>query len=307
MWFRQAQIFQLCNPPHITSERLTELFESLMYKPCLATMPLTMGWCSVIDEPDAPVVRGFNGCYIFCLLIEEKILPATVVRQHVNERIKQLEASENRKVYKREIYALKDEVTQLLLTKAFSKFSRVYAYIDTRHNWLVLGTTNKKKTEQFFSIFKKVFSEHIQNFKFKKGSTVLTHWLKHQDYPTNLAIEKSAVLQDPMQQTRVIRCQQQNLFNENILSFIDEGFEIKQLALSWQDQIHFTLSEFVLFQGIKFQDELLKQAEDLEAETLQQEFDANFLIMLEALTGLFKDILELFCEEQETATAQIAV
>ena len=41
----------------------------------------------------------------------------------------------------------------------------------------------------------------------KKISECLTHWLKHDEMPTQFEIEKTAVFKDPKQAGRVIRCQ----------------------------------------------------------------------------------------------------
>ena len=48
-----------------------------------------------------------------------------------------------------------------LLPRAFSKFTKLYAYIDTKNRRIVLGTANAKKAEQFITMFKKSISENV--------------------------------------------------------------------------------------------------------------------------------------------------
>ena len=50
---------------------------------------------------------------------EEKLLPATVVREQANERCSQIAKAQCRKVSRRERQAVIDEVTQDLLPRAF--------------------------------------------------------------------------------------------------------------------------------------------------------------------------------------------
>jgi len=173
----------------------------------------------------------------------------------------------------------------------------VYAYIDTKNHWLILGTVNTKKTEQFMSAFKKTFGDNIDSFRIKKLSAVMTSWLKNQSYSSSFSIEKSCVLQDANHEGRIIRCHNQDLFANSIQLLIKDGCEIKQLALNWQDRIDFVLLEDLSVQSIKFKDEIIEQVKEMEAGTKQQQFNADFLIMTEILDGLFKGLLNSFAEQ----------
>lgn len=293
MWFKQIQLFQLPAPLFSSAEDLITKLEPALFRPCLPSMPISAGWVPLIDEDDAPLVRAVNGCFILCLQLEEKILPASVVQQELGKKVKQIEAAENRKIGQKQKLSLKDEITMTLLPRAFTKFTRLYAYIDTNNQWLVLGTANAKMTEQFMTIFKKSFSDVTPLSEPKKLSAKMTQWLKHQDYPSTFAIEKACVLQDPNQEARMIRCQQQNLFASSIQALLQDGCHVKQIALSWQDRLNFVLAHDFSIRSIQFQDELIAEAKELEAETKQQQFDADFLIMSQTFASLLKDLTSL--------------
>lgn len=175
--------------------------------------------------------------------------------------------------------------------------TKVYAYIDTKNHWLILGIANAKKTEQFISAFKKTFGDNIDSFRIKKLSAIMTSWLKHQNYSSSFSVEKSCMLQDTNHQSRVIRCKDQDLFASSIQSLIKDGCEIKQLALNWQDHIDFVLLEDLSIQSIRFKDEIIEQVKEMEAGTKQQQFNADFLIMTETFGGLVKDLLNSFAEQ----------
>jgi len=294
MWFKQVQVFRLMDAVRLSIEQAIEKLEPLAFMSCLPSMPFSMGWVSPVDEDGAPLVRVVNGCIMFCLQIEEKILPAAVIRQELMDKIKQIEAAEGRKVYQKQKLSLKDEITMTLLPRAFSKFTRLYAYIDTRNQWLVVGSANEKKTEQFLSLFRKSITESVYPFELNKLSPVTTYWLKQQNYPTSFSIEKSCMLADPDQQNRVVRCQQQDLFAHAIQAFIKDGYEVKQLALCWQDLIKFVLVDNFSLQSVRFEDQVIAQSNEMEPETRQQQFDADFLIMTDTLGGLLKDLLQVF-------------
>jgi recombination associated protein RdgC len=298
MWFKQVKLYQLTESFRLPVEQLIEKLEPLAFTSCLPSMPSSVGWISPVDEEGAPLVRAINGCIMLCLQFEEKILPAAVIRQELSDRIKQIETSEGRKVYQKQKLSLKDEIIITLLPRAFSKLTRMYAYIDTRNQWLVVGSTNEKKVEQFISLFKKSVTENVNTFELQKLSPAITHWLKNQNYPTSFSIEKACVLQDPDQQNRVVRCQQQDLFANSIQAVLKDGYLVKQLAVCWQDYVNFVLVDNFSLQSIRFEDQVIAQANDIEAETKQQQFDADFLIMSETLSALLKELLQLFLKTE---------
>lgn len=293
MLFKQVQLFKLTSPVFPSIEDLAAKLEPLLFKPCLPSMPVSVGWVPVIDEEEAPLVRAVNGCFMLCLQFEEKVLPASVIQQELLKHIKKIESEESRKIGRKQKLSLKDDIMLTLLPRAFTKLTRLYAYVDTINQWLVLGTANAKMTEQFVDVFKKTMGDVTPLREPKKLSSKMTQWLKHQDYPSSFAIEKACVLQDPNQETRMIRCQQQNLFASSIQSLLQDGCHVKQIALSWQDRINFVLAHDFSLRSIQFQDELIAAAKELEAETKQQQFDADFLIMTQSFSGLLQELTNL--------------
>ena len=303
MWFKQIQLFPItASLAHQSQDNVLSYLEKFLFTPCLPSMPSSHGWTTLWDEPDAPLLRRINHCTMLCLHIEEKILPSPVIRKALTEKMKQIEALENRSIYQKEKLSLKDEITMTLLPRAFTKLIRVYAYLDSKHRWLVLGTHHAKQTERLLSTFKKSFAEELQSFDLKKLSPILTQWLKGKSCPSSFSIEKNCVLQDPNQTNRVIRCQQQDLFSSNIQGLIKEGCEVKQLGLSWKDQVNFVLSDDFSLRSICFRDDIRAQVKEMEPETEAQRLDADFMIMTATFSDLLADLLELFVNSHLTAS-----
>jgi len=302
MLIKQAQIFQLTDLDRLL-ENLEEKLEKLEFKPCTSSAPVSIGWISPLEEfPDEEESDHFmykiDSYVILCLKIEEKILPNTVVQQELKETIKNIEYLENRKVGQKEKFILKVQITTKLLPKAFSQFTKIYAYIDFKKERLILGTVNTKKTVQFISLFKKILLEEIQPFdEINTLSNIMTEWLESQNCPAEFSIEKNCVLQDPNNQMRMIRCQHQDLFSPNIQALVKDGYKIKQLALNWQDQIDFIVTNRLLLNSIRFTDQFLERVQEVDVEPKQQ-FYSNFLIMADALSGLLEDLLGVIVTKQ---------
>lgn len=307
MWFKQVQLLQLNGSINYATEILINKLVELEFRPCLPSMPSSIGWVSPVDDENEPFVLEMNNYLMICLQFEEKILPATVIRQELNEKIKHIEMTDARKIRQKEKLAMKEEIMITLLPRAFSKITRLYAYIDIKNNWLILNTTNAKKSEQFIAMFKKSISEEVHSFELKKLSPIATYWLKHQNYPTTFSIEKKCTLQDPSQQNRIIRCQEQDLFANSIQALIKDGCEVKQLALSWQDRVSFVLSaDDFSFRSIQYEEEITLQATEMEAETKKQQFIADFFIMTETLSQLLTDLQQAFVGENRKPENRVA-
>lgn len=300
MWFKQIQLFQL-KPTTYVIDDLTKQVNSLSFIPCFPSAPSSTGWVSPVDEDESPLVRMINGNYMLCMQVEEKILPASVIRQEVENKVKKLEALDARKVRSKEKLTLKDDVIGNLLPRAFSKLTRVYAYIDTKNHWLLLNSVSKKMTEQFIALFKKTVTEEIEPFDTEKFTTSLTPWVKFQQYPSQFGVEPACVLQDPQHANRVIRCKNQDVFAEPIQGLLHDGCDVIQLSLSWQDRINFVLTHDFTLRSITCQDDMHEQIKDMGAETKSQRFDADFYIMAESFNLLLNDLITAFSTKMTMA------
>ncbi len=294
MLFKQIQLWHLTPSQTYFYDQLMQQMQQLSFQPCLPSLPFSIGWTSPVEEEGYPLVEQVNQRLLICMRVEERILPASVVRHTLNDKIKQLEMTAGRKIGKKEKDALKDEVIMTLLPRTFSKFARVYAYIDTKHHWLVLGTTQKKRTEQFLGLFKKCLNESAHASEVKNVSTILTHWLSRKNLPSAFNIEKKCLLQGVNEKARMIRCQQQSLAVNGIHEFIKDGCEVKQLALTWRDTVKFILSDDFTLRNLNFGDEMKEQVREMEAETKQQRLMADFYLQSETLSLLLGDLLPIF-------------
>jgi recombination associated protein RdgC len=302
MWFKQIQIFQLSTRFKHQASEIHQRLEPFAFQSCLPSMPSSMGWVSPLGEEDAPLTRGLNGCFMITLQIEDKILPASVVNQTLKDKIKQIELNEARKVRQKEKLNFKDELVHTLLTRAFTKFTNLSAYIDTRNHWLVLNSISPAKTELFLTMFQKAFGECMEEVEVVKPSALLTHWLKTQEYPQEFSIGKSCVLQDPEQQNRVVRCQQQDLFTSGVQTIFKEGFDVIQMELCWQDRIRFVLADDFSLRSVTLNEEDINEMKETY-EDKNERFDADLILMSESYTGMFKDLLKLFIKRHAAAEA----
>jgi len=291
MWFKQAQLFKLENS--FGALELEGYLEQLPFTPCPSGLPISQGWISPTDEEAASLVYTAKEFLLVCLQTEAKLLPAKILRQKLNEKVKEIQLAQDRKVSYKEKNSIKQEVYNELLPKAFGVIYRDYAIIDTKNNWLILNTNSAKNTESFVSFFKRSLSKvTIAPPEIKKLSPILTNWLLNDTQPESLNIEDACVLKDPKQEERVIRIQKQDLSANYVQSLIKNNFEISQMKMAWNDQVTFVLKNDFTLQSLQYQDTLVESSD--EGKNEEESFSADFFIMCGVLTKMFSELLKVF-------------
>jgi len=295
VWFKQAKLFQLSDTIPYDADALEDQIVPLEFTPCLPSLPFSYGWVSPIDKEEAPLVHAANHYLLICMQLEEKILPAVVIRQALIEKIKDIESTQGRKVSHKEKYALKDAITHTLLPRAFTKLSRVTAYVDTENNWLVVDTTTEFKVEIFLKLFKRSLGKvSCSAIETKNIPKILTRWLLQDTCPRSFFIEQSCVLRDVNLQSRTIRCRHQDLSDVAIQSLLKNGCEVHEISLSWGDKISFTLFDDFTLKSVRYHDAVIEHANENDFETEEQKFDVDFVIMTQLLSSLWKRLMHLF-------------
>lgn len=306
MWFKNLKLFQLTEKLTIDDAAIEEKLQPFAFHPCTAAMPQSVGWVPVSNAENASLLYGAMGYKMLCMKIEEKVLPASVVQDQAQERIKELEGMEDRKLSKREKASIKDQIYFTLIQQAFCRSTKIYAYFDTHKNWLIVNCSNAKKLELFVTHFKKAFEGvEIVAPETKNIPKLMTQWLLTNQYPDSFLVEKNAVLEDFNDTKRVIRVKNQDLFNESIQDLIKDGCVPKQISLTWFDRVTFNLNHDMTLTALKYDDAVIESADDGMVETDAERFDADFLIMTQTLQALLQEVLNEVCVSDSVAKDKI--
>ncbi len=283
MWFKNLQLFKFTELFTISPEEFQEKLQAHRFLPCRSVDASSQGFVPPTGVADSPLVYSAGGFHLVCVQREDKLVPASVVKELLDEKIAEIEHNQGRKVRKREKETLKEDVYHQLVMRAFSKTSKTYAYIDTIGGFLAVDAASTTKAEEITVLLRKALgSLKIELPKVQALTTLLTHWLKTNEYPPEFTVNDQCVLIDP-KEGGTIRCQRQNLFDEDIQSLIHEGRFVSELALSWTEQLSFRLKDDFSIKSLKYLEGVQDQAKDTFTETAADRFDADFVIMAETL------------------------
>ena len=112
MWFKNLRAYRLTNPFDLSPEQLGEQLEAHAFQPCAKSQALSLGWVPPVGGESTELVHAAAGRLLVKLKREEKLLPSTVVREQLEEKVALIEEQEGRKVYRKERLNLKDEIIQ---------------------------------------------------------------------------------------------------------------------------------------------------------------------------------------------------
>ncbi len=297
MLFKQAQLFSFNKTLPAQLSSLLPKLEPLIFKNCPPSFSSSHGWVAPTKESDAPLVYSMGHYLLFSLQFEEKVLPAGVIKKELETKINELQQKEDRKIYSKEKKNLRDEVTMTLLPRAFTQISQIYALIDTKRQWLITNTLQADKVKALTSSFKKCFDIDVTPLKLKKISYLLTQWVKQNEAPEGIEILDQCFLQDPNSMKRTIRSQSQSLSSPPLQALIESGLEVKQLMLSWQEAVKFTLTDFMHLKNLRYTDEALADVEDDATESALDRFNTDFVMMVKTLDSLFLMLIENFADK----------
>lgn len=295
MWFKNLSIFRLTEAFTLTAEELEEKLEALAFRPCGSHEDFSLGWVSPIGKA-APLVHSANGFMMICTKKEERVLPASVLNEMMQEKIDETEEAEGRKLSKKERTAIKDELIFELLPRAFTFSRKLFAYIDVKGGFLVVNSGSTKSAEDLLSLLRKCLGSlpAVPLNTVEKPIATMTEWLLTQKTPKDVNIEDECELRAPEEAGGVIRCKRHDLSLPEIKNHLDIGKQVIKLALTWDDRLSFILDENLSVKRLKFLDLIQDQVTETDAHDEAARFDVDFSIMSLELANFIPRLLEIF-------------
>lgn len=301
MWFKNLRAYRLSAPFDIPADKLGQQLADMTYKPCSASQALSMGWVPPLGEAAEDLVHAANGRILLCMRREEKLLPATVVREQLEAKIAEIEKEQARRIYRKERLTLKDEIVQDCLPRAFSRSTLCYAVIDTGKNWILVDAASASRAEELLNLLRDcigsfpVLLPQVNN----APTATMTSWLVNGRLPEDLALGSDCELREPGEEGGVVRCRGVDLLSEEVEVHLNAGKQVARLSLEWEDRLSLVLSEDLVVRRMKFADELLKANEDIPEADPMARLDADFVLLGEAVSALQERVMSLFGGEAE--------
>ncbi len=301
MWFKNLRAYRLTAPFDLSPEQLGDQLAGRTFTPCAKSQAVSMGWVPPLGDDTETLVHAANGRFLLKLKREEKLLPATVVREQLEEKVAAIETEQGRKVYRKERLSLKDEIVQDCLPRAFSRSAAVFAYIDTRSNWIFVDAASAARAEELLNTLRDsigsfpVLLPQVNN----APTATMTNWLVHRNLPQDFELGGECELREPGEDGGVVRCRGVDLLSEEVETHLHAGKQVARLSLNWDERLSLVLAEDLCLRRLKFADELMKENEEIPEADQAARLDADFALMSDALSELQERVIALFGGEAE--------
>ncbi|UTH72557.1 recombination-associated protein RdgC [Chromobacterium sp. IIBBL 290-4] len=306
MWFRQLSFYRLTEKNAISADKLLSALEKRPFQPCMGLDWFSEGWVPPASHLGAPLHAG-RGSLMVALRREDKVLPASVIRDFVDMKVQEIEDKELRKVGRKEKLALKEQVTDDLLPRAFVRSGRTQAYMDLQRGWLMVDSGASAKAEALVSKLREAlppFPAALPRTKLAPH-TAMTDWLAAGEAPGGFELDADCELKDSSENGAIVRCSRIDLTSDEIRQHIATGKQATKLGLIWNEKIRFQLTDTLQLKRIQFLDVLQDEASQA-GDDRESLFEATFLLMSEELGELVDALVEALGGLEESQAASPA-
>src|SRR5690554_2140394 len=309
MWFKNIYFYRFTKPFNLASEELEAKLADARFRPGGSQDLAQSGWVPPLGRHGVQFVHETNGYRMLCLNREDKILPSSVIKEIVQEKITEIEETQMRKVGRKEREELKDQVMTELLPQAFKRSQTTYGYIATQDGFLVINAGSPKKADEFSSQLRQALGSLPIRMPMVKQSPsdIMTQRLTgERPLPTGFELQDECELREPGENAGIVRCKGCDLQSEEVQAHLEAGKRAVKLALNWEEKISFVIDEDLTLKRLRFGDVLQEQSLDSGAEDAAARFDADFAILSLELSRLLPEILEAFGGEDTGALVAAA-
>ena len=297
MWFKSASIFRFLTKCKLEPESLEESLQSQAFKKVNSRQLASYGWVPPMGNESEQLVHATSGFMLLKARREERILPSSVVAEHMAERIQALEEKLDRKIRGKEKLDIRENVVMELTPQAFTRSSYEQVLIMPEQGLLVVDNVSDKKVDQCTTLLR----ESVDKLPIKpvetdvSQSALFTRWLKGtRKVPKDLVLGDECVLQDNDEIAGYIRCNKQDLTSDEIKALSTTGKQVTRMALESQETLSFVLDEEFGFHKIKFTDTAPDDGSDVADLDPRAVFDTNVTLMALEFSTLFPAMIEVF-------------
>lgn len=292
MWFKNLLLYRLTQPWTITADALEERLAKTRLQRCGSFEMESRGW--VAPRRDGVHVYTSSGQMLMELGFEQKLLPASVVRDTALERAVEIEAQQGYPVGRKQMRDLKEQVLGELLPKAFSRRRTTRMWLAPELGWLVIDAASEAKGDEVMQSFGRALDDVPAK---RLGTQVspascMTKWLASGEAPHGFSIDRDLELQSAEFDKPTIRYVRHALEGREIQQHIASGKTATRLGMTWQDRVSFVLTDTLQVKRLDFlgieQNEGESQPEDEE-----EKFENDFVLMTGELTHMLQDLIEV--------------
>ncbi|WP_308030273.1 recombination-associated protein RdgC [Neisseria lactamica] len=291
MWFKQISFYLLDKEKLPELEVLSDKLAQSGFARCQGLDWFSEGFAAPVPFSPDPVFPA-DDTWRVALKKEEKVLPAGVIRDILDEKITEIQDNEARNVGRKEKQELKEQITDDLLPRAFTRSSRTEAVFDTRRGYLLVNNAASAKAENILTKLREALGgleASLPNTK-QSPSSLMTGWLLQGHCEGGFELDSDCELKGAGDAAPVVKISKQDLTDDEVVQHVKNGKTVTRLGLVWREQIAFILTQDFTLKRIQYLDVLQEEAENSGGDAAGLAF-ASQILMAEAVGTMLDELI----------------
>jgi recombination associated protein RdgC len=290
MWFRNLRIYRFQREPDSGLDTIDAALAKRPLARCGSFEMASRGW--VFPRAEGAFVHAVERQWLLALGVEQKLLPATVIRQNAQERAAAIEAEQGRKVGRKEMRDIAERVAEELLPKAFTRRRTTWAWLDPANRWLALDAGSDARADEFMETLSATLDDLAPRPLQTQVSplSAMTEWVASGEAPAGFTLDSDLELRAASESQSAIRYVHHDIGGPEVAAHVAAGKIVTKLGMTWNDRVSFVLTDKLHIKRLAFLDIVREQA-DGSAANADEQFDADFVLMAGELSRMFEDLL----------------
>lgn len=303
MWFKNLQVYRLPAKWDMSVEKLEEQLAKKPFHPCGSQDMESRGWLSPLNNE--VLVHAVGGQWLVALGFEHRLLPSAVVKEVADERAEELAEQQGYKLGRKQMKELREQITQELLPRAFTRRRRLYAWIDPVNGWLVVDAGSQSKAEDMLEQLRHTLDSFPLTLLRTELSpmSAMADWLAGNEAPAGFSIDQDCELRSVSEDKAAVRYVRHTLEGDEVKAHLEAGKLPTRLALTFDERISFVLTEKLEIKRLDFLDVVRDQI-DGDKDDAEALFNAEFALMTGELAHLLPAIVRALGGETGVAQAE---
>jgi recombination associated protein RdgC len=290
MFFKNLIVYRLPSDWSWTAAQLEEVLAARTLQRCGPFEMVSRGWVAPSDT--GRLLHTVNQQHLIALGVEQKLLPASLIRQEVTERAKILAVEQGFPAARRQMRDLKIRVTEELRSRALCRRRVTRAWIDPLNRWFAVDAAGAGRAEELVETLRETLGGSLA-VTFLETSHSPQHsmstWLAHGDAPSCFSIDQELELQTLDGTKASVKYQRQALDVQEVQRHLEAGKHPMRLGLTWSDRIAFILTHKLELKRLEFLD-LAKDTADAGDLEAAERFEIDLTVMTGELARLLADL-----------------
>ena len=286
MWFKQCQAYRLPETPDAAV--LAAALDEHRFAP-----PCGLDWFTdgfAVPQPFGDeLVFAANKTLGISLKREERVLPGAVIKTVLDEKIAKIEVEEARKVGRKERQELKEQITDELLPRAFTRASRTDAVLVD--GYLLINQTGNKAETLLSHLREALGGLRAQPTVTRRSvSELMTQWLLRGEADGQFELDDYVALVGAGDMGAEIRIKREDVTAEEVVQHVKCGKRVVELGLVWRESVVLVLTQDLTFKRIGYLDHLREDTQS-QGDSSADVVAASQIIMAHALTSMLDELI----------------